>query len=268
MSSFATEGRALERARPLPSRLRAVARRAALGALSTLPRNSGPGVRIVHYHYVFDDERQRFAEQLRFLAREFRPVSLSEAVERLRLGHTAGDEVVVTFDDGFQNQLDNAAPLLAEHGFSACFFLVGDLLDADREQAAAFCRDQLHLPLPVEPLDWDGAARLVELGHEIGSHTRSHPDLTSLEPGALLEELVSSREQLSRRLGAVRHVSAPYGERARFSEAVADAARAAGYESCASAIRGVNRSALDLYALHRHHLGASWPIRELGYFLA
>ena len=89
-----------------------------------------------------------------------------------------------------------------------------------------------------------------------------------MEPEALLDELASSREELSKRLGAVRHVSAPYGDRARFSEAVADAARTAGYESCASAIRGVNRSALDLYSLHRHHLSASWPLRELGYFLA
>ena len=268
MSSFATEARALERARPLPARLRASARRAALGALSRLPRASGPGVRIVHYHYVFDDERERFAEQLRFLAREFSPVSLSQAVERLRLGQASGDEVVVTFDDGFRNQLDNAAPLLAEHGFSACFFLVTDLLDANADQARAFSRDKLHLPLPVEPLDWDGASRLLELGHEIGSHTRSHPNLTSLDADALLDELASSREELSKRLGAVRHVSAPYGDRARFSEAVAGAARTAGYESCASAIRGVNRSALDLYSLHRHHLSASWPLRELGYFLA
>lgn len=268
MSSFATEGRALERARPLPARIRASARSAALGALSRLPRTSGPGVRIVHYHYVFDDERERFAEQLRFLARELSPVSLSQAVERLRLGQASGDEVVVTFDDGFRNQLDNAAPLLAEHGFSACFFLVTELLDANADQARVFSRDKLHLPLPVEPLDWDGASRLLELGHEIGSHTRSHPNLVGLAPEALLDELASSREELSTRLGAVRHVSAPYGDRARFSEAVADAARAAGYESCSSAIRGVNRSALDLYSLRRHHLSASWPLRELGYFLA
>lgn len=268
MSSFATEGRALARARPLSSRVRGATRRAALAALTRLPRASGPGVRIVHYHYVFDDERVRFDEQLRFLAREFTPVSLSQAVERLRLGKTKGDEVVVTFDDGFRNQLDNAAPLLAEHGFSACFFLVTELLDADEGKARAFCREKLHLPLPVEPLDWDGASRLLELGHEIGSHTRSHPNLTALAADALLDELASSREELSKRLGAVRHVSAPYGDRVRFSEAVADGARTAGYESCASAIRGVNRSALDLYTLRRHHLGAAWPIRELGYFLA
>jgi peptidoglycan/xylan/chitin deacetylase (PgdA/CDA1 family) len=268
VSSFATDGRALERARPLGFRARAAARRALLGGLSLLPRSAKRGVRIVHYHYVFDDERDSFERQLRFLARRFRPVSLSEAVERLRVGRLEGDELVVTFDDGFRNQLDNAAPLLAEHGFSACFFLVTELLSATPDAARAFCRERLHLPLPVEPLDWDGAARLLGLGHELGSHTRSHRDLTTLPRDVLLEELTASRAELSRRLGAVRHVSAPYGERARFSEAVADAARAAGYESCATAIRGVNTSALDLYSLRRDHLSARWPLRELAYFLA
>ena len=197
-------------------------------------------------------------------------MSLSQAVERLRLGQTVGDEVVVTFDDGFRNQLDNAAPLLAEHGFSACFFLVTrPARRGRRTQARAFCRERLHLPLPVEPLDWDGAARLLELGHEIGSHTRSHPNLTSLDAGALARR-AGVVARASSRSGSARCAtsSAPYGDRARFSEAVADAARTAGYESCASAIRGVNRSALDLYSLRRHHLSASWPIRELRYFLA
>jgi peptidoglycan/xylan/chitin deacetylase (PgdA/CDA1 family) len=268
VSSYATEGRALERARPLTFRVRGAARRAALGALSKLPRAAKRGVRIVHYHYVFDDEREAFERQLAFLAREFRSVSLSDAVERLRLGKVEGDEIAVTFDDGFRNQLDNAAPLLAEHGFRACFFLVTDLLDASPEDARAFSRERLHLPLPVEPLGWEGAERLLELGHEVGSHTRSHPDLTTLAPDALLHELTASKEELSRRLFPVRHLSAPYGERARFSERVADAARVAGYESCATAIRGVNTSALDLYSLRRDHLSARWPLRELAYFLA
>ncbi len=66
----------------------------------------------------------------------------------------------------------------------------------------------------------------------------------------------------------MRHFSVPYGERGRFSEAVAEAVRTAGYESCVTAIRGRNTSALDLYALRRHHLSARWPLRELEYFLA
>ena len=268
VSSYATDGHALERARPLASRARNVARHAALGALARLPRRKTTGVRIVHYHYVFDDERARFEQHVRFLAREFDAVPLSEAVERLRTGRARGDEIVVTFDDGFRNHLDNAAPILAEHGIRACFFLVTDFVGASDAETRRFCRERFHLPLPVEPLDWDDAGRLLELGHEIGSHTRSHPNLTAVAPATLAEELLRSREQLARRLGGVRHFSAPYGERARFSEAVADAARAAGYESCATAIRGRNASALDLYSLHREHLSARWPLREVEYFLA
>ena len=267
MSSYVTEGSALERARPFSFRARSALRSGALSVLSRVPRTPGRGVRIVHYHYVFDDERDRFARQLRHLAREFTPVSLTEAVERLQLGRTEGDEIVVTFDDGFQNQLDNAAPLLAEHGFSACFFLVTDLLDASPERARKLERERLHLPLPVEPLEWEGAERLLALGHEVGSHTVSHPDLSSLPPDELRRELEASREELSRRLGTVRHLSAPYGERARFSDRVAAAAREAGYESCSTAIRGRNTSALDLYALRRHHLSARWRMRDVEYFL-
>ncbi|HEY2937747.1 MAG TPA: polysaccharide deacetylase family protein, partial [Gaiellaceae bacterium] len=182
MSSFATESRALQRARPVRFRARNAARRAVITALSAIPRERRAGVRVVHYHYVFDDERERFERHVRFLAREFRPVSLSEAVERLRTGRTDGDELVVTFDDGFRNQLENAAPLLAESGISACFYLVTDLLSASREEAERFCRERLHLPVPVEPLDWESAANLLDLGHEIGSHTRSHRVLTALPP--------------------------------------------------------------------------------------
>jgi peptidoglycan/xylan/chitin deacetylase (PgdA/CDA1 family) len=268
VSSYATDGRALRRARPLRFRLRTAARRVLLSGLTTLPRRPTRGVRIVHYHYVFEDERDRFERQLRFLAGNLTPVSLSDAVGRLREGAIVGDEVVVTFDDGFRNQLDVAAPLLAEHGFSACFFLVTELLGADEEAARRFCRERLHLPRPVEPLGWGDAERLLELGHELGSHTRSHPDLTAVARERLVEELESSRAELEERFGHVRHFSAPYGDGRRFSAAISEAARTVGYESCASALRGRNASVDDVYALRREHLDASWPVRDVRWFLA
>jgi len=265
---YATRADELERALPALSRARRSARRSALTVLGRLPRRPAPGVRIVHYHYVFDDERESFPRQVEYLASEFEPVSLSEAVERLRGGLVGGRELVVTFDDGLRNQLGNAAPRLAEHGISACFFLITQLVSAGPERAAQICRDRLHLPRPVEPLKWNEAAELLELGHEIGSHTRSHPNLVHLEQVALEEELRSSREELQRRLGhPVAHLSAPYGDRARFSPRVSDAARAAGYSSCSTAIRGCNLSGDDVFSLRRHHLEASWPVSNLRYFL-
>jgi peptidoglycan/xylan/chitin deacetylase (PgdA/CDA1 family) len=269
LSRFATTSRDVTRPRPLGFRLRGAARRAILSGLSALPQTPLPGVRIVHYHYVFDDERAAFARQLAWLAREFEPVSLGEALRRLRSGLVGGRELVVTFDDGFRNQLVNAAPELAAHGFRACFFLVTGLLGAPPDEAERICRERLHLPRPVEPLSWDDAARLLELGHEVGAHTRSHPVLTGLREPELEEEMRGSREELAERLGnAPEHFSAPYGDRARFSPAVSAAARAAGYASCATAQRGRNVVSTDPFALLRDHLVASWPVRDLRTFLS
>lgn len=247
---------------------RARARAVALTVLGRLPRRFAPGVRIVHYHFVFDDELDSFGRQLVFLAGVFEPVSLSEAVERLRTGAVQGREVVVTFDDGFRNQLRNAAPLLAEHGIAACFFVITELVSAAPDRAAQICAERLHLARPVEPLSWEDLDELLGLGHEIGSHTRTHRNLVELEPAALEEELVSSREELRRRLGRpIAHVSAPYGDRDRFSPVVSRAARAAGYLSCATALRGLNRPGGDVFALRRDHLEAGRPLGDLRFFL-
>jgi peptidoglycan/xylan/chitin deacetylase (PgdA/CDA1 family) len=266
---YVSSGRELRRARPVRFRARRAVRHAALSALSLRPRAPRPGVRVVHYHYVFDDERAGFARQLDVFGARYEPVSLSEAVARLRKGRVRGRELVVTFDDGFRNQARNAAPVLAERGFSACFFVVTALVSADRATVERICRERLHLPQAVEPMTWDDVAAVVELGHEVGSHSRGHPDLTSLAPSDLLDELRGSREELEARLGRpVAHLSAPYGERHRFSAAVSAAAREAGYASCATAQRGRNTSPADVYALRRDHLEASWPLTHVGHFLA
>jgi peptidoglycan/xylan/chitin deacetylase (PgdA/CDA1 family) len=125
------------------------------------------------------------------------------------------------------------------------------------------------LPKPVEPLDWREAERLLELGHGIGSHTCSHPDLVRLTPAGRDEELRASRAELERRLGiAVRHFSAPYGDAARFSPEVSSAAREAGYASCLSAQRGVNDAGADPFSLRRDHLMAHWPVADVRFFLS
>jgi peptidoglycan/xylan/chitin deacetylase (PgdA/CDA1 family) len=265
---FVERASELDRARPASFRARRVLRGGAMRVLRARKRERPVGVRIVHYHHVFADEVDGFARQVAFFHRAFEPVSLTEAVRRLRDGEVEGHELVVTFDDGFRNQLEHAAPLLAEHGVSACFFLVDDLLSANAEGAAEICRERLHLPRPVEPLSWDDAPRLLELGHEIGSHTKTHPNLAELAPAELSAELSGSRAELERRLSVdVNHFSAPYGETHRFTPAVSDAARAAGFASCATAQRGVNTSVDDVFALRRDHLIATWPVEDVRYFM-
>ena len=265
---FVTRARELDRARPLRARARTAVRRAALTALALRLRPPASGLRIVHYHFVFDDELESFRRQLAYFAAEFEPVSLTQAVERLRDGRSTGRELALTFDDGFRNQLTNAAPLLRDAGFSACFYLITDLVSATGGDAVRFCRERLHLPRPVEPLTWDDATALLVQGHEVGSHTVTHPNLAALAPAKLDGELRVSKELIEQRLGPrVAHFSAPYGDVTRFTPTVSEAARAAGYSSCATAIRGPNETN-DVYALRRDHVVAGWPVRDLRYFLS
>lgn len=264
---FAESSEELHGPRGYGAAVRLARRRAALTVLGSVPRRPAPGVRIVHYHHVFGDEREGFARQLDYFRRAYEPVSLGEATRRLETGSVEGRELVVTFDDGFRNLLTDAAPMLGARGMVACFFLMTDLVEAPPERVAVICRERL-LHEPVEPLSWDGARELLALGHEIGSHTKSHPNLQSLGQEQLDDEIAGSKEELEERLGApVLHFSAPYGDARSFGSRVSAAARAAGYASCSSARRGLNPSGSDRHALRRHHLLARWPLGDVRYFL-
>ena len=219
MSSYATDGQALERARPSSSARAASSGTRSCARCRAAAAAAARGVRIVHYHWVFDDERERFARQLACLAREFSPCRSRRRSSGCAHGRVGGRrDRRSRSTTGSATSSTNAAPLLAEHGFSACFFLVTELVAAPPTRSRAFCRERLHLPLPVEPLDWDDAARLLELGHEVGSHTRSHRELTALEPGRSSRTSSTARaSELARRLGAVPALQPPRTATARAS---------------------------------------------------
>jgi peptidoglycan/xylan/chitin deacetylase (PgdA/CDA1 family) len=260
--------RELDRLSPARARVRGAARRVALDVLRRRPRPDEPGVRVVHYHYVFPDQRDNFARQLALLSSAFEPVSLSDAVGRIEAGTWSGRELAVTFDDGFRNQLEHGAPLLREHGFSGCFYLITDFVGAGDEATERFCRERILMRGGVTPMDWDDARELLAQGHEVGSHTVSHPNLAAADDETIDHELRESRATLHERLGIdVAHFCPPFGDAARFDSRVTATAQSAGYRSCATSIRGANADPTDVWALRRHHVEADWPLDDVRWFL-
>src|SRR5436190_2954782 len=67
-----------------------------------------------------------FREQMRFLhERGYRSLSLEEWAECITAGRQPeGRPLVITFDDGFRNVIQNAWPTLSEAGFRATIFVV------------------------------------------------------------------------------------------------------------------------------------------------
>ncbi len=80
-----------------------------------------------------------------------------------------------------------------------------------------------------QPLQWDQVRRLSDEGFEIGSHTLTHPHLSSVDDHQIQRELVESRRRLEERIGRpVMRASYPYGS---YDDRTVVAARNAGYSS-------------------------------------
>jgi peptidoglycan/xylan/chitin deacetylase (PgdA/CDA1 family) len=115
--------------------------------------------------------------------------------------------VALTFDDGFQNFAEVAAPELARHAFPATVFLV-----------TSYCGRTNGWPgqwssVPRLPLmSWNTIRELAHFGLDFGAHTATHPNLSRLEDGAAREEVLASRREVEDHTGRpVECFAYPYG---------------------------------------------------------
>ncbi len=95
------------------------------------------GLPILMYHHVDPTRKdaltvtaEQFAAQLRFLATAgYQSITCRDVVDHLEHGTALpARPVLLTFDDGYVNNLEYAYPLLVEHGFKATIFLPVGLL--------------------------------------------------------------------------------------------------------------------------------------------
>jgi peptidoglycan/xylan/chitin deacetylase (PgdA/CDA1 family) len=154
--------------------------------------------------------------------------------------------VLLTFDDGYRDNLENAVPVLRELGLTGAVFPVLHL------SRRFNCWDEapaLRAPL----LDAGELREVEEAGMEIGSHTITHPWLTRAGAAQLADELARSREILASIVARPLPVLAyPYGDvDARVKEAVG----AAGYSAALAVNSGPLEIGADLLEIRRQRVG-------------
>jgi peptidoglycan/xylan/chitin deacetylase (PgdA/CDA1 family) len=83
------------------------------------------------YHGVAQPDAQALAEQLRYLARHFKVVSLESMLDRIMHGSfPLAHEIVLTFDDGLRNNLTVAYPILRGLRLPATMFVCPALVES------------------------------------------------------------------------------------------------------------------------------------------
>jgi peptidoglycan/xylan/chitin deacetylase (PgdA/CDA1 family) len=147
------------------------------------------------------------------------------------LAPPARKTLAVTFDDGFASTFEVAEPILTRLGLPGTVFVPTAFMGERQHLSWQGIEAWLGTPYEDElrAMTWDEIGQLAARGWEIGSHTCSHPHLTTLSDTALREELRGSFEQCSKHIGQpCRSIAYPYGD---VDVRVATIAREAGYQT-------------------------------------
>lgn len=135
----------------------------AIERLAAFTRQVRPGTRpralVLVYHRVRERrldpwrltiDPQIFRGQMEALARDWHPLSLAELVDGFARRHLPERAVAVTFDDGYADNLEIAAPILVEYRVPATLFVATDLVDAGAlpwwDQLASLLIEPAQLP--------------------------------------------------------------------------------------------------------------------------
>lgn len=187
-----------------------------------------------------------FRKQIEILRAHGKFISLDEAISEDR---PAGITFVLSFDDGYRDNLTVLLPMLEEMQIPCTLYVTsglvsGEMTALDHDQRAAFCPPVLDLPdlkkLAAHPLI------------TIGSHTHHHVRLSALHAVALEAELKTSRDWFRNEAGIdVKHLAIPFGRRkdANWKELM-PAAGKLGFKTVASNFGGGNQFATVLAPIH------------------
>src|SRR3989442_11404989 len=161
--------------------------------------------------------------------------------------------VLITFDDGYFDNLYNAAGVLRKYGYPAVLFVPIGYLD-DRH------------PLPHEEhlaaqgilnrtIEWEELVDLEREGVRIESHGISHRPLADLEVDEAAREIALSKLRLEERLGRpVRAFAYVKGSEAHYRPVHLSLLRQAGYDLAFTSISGANGPQTDPLQLHRYNV--------------
>ena len=203
-------------------------------------------LRVLLHHDIAPNEHDRFEAELRWLGRTWTFVTPEHfAAMVLGMEPIRGSNLLLTFDDGLaSNRVVAEQDLVGiEDPLEARQFIARNIYLGTRAE---------ELPAHWHNIGWEDLHALLEQGHCIGSHTRTHKRLSQIHTKTELEhEIISGADILEQRLGVtIDHFSYPFGDLASFSESALSVAMRR-FRFVYSGLRGDNAGGVSPFTLRR-----------------
>ena len=212
-------------------------------------------VSIITFHRVNDYDsssltlpRKIFDELMEEISKNYKPISLQDLIKKIRDGKELDKKtVVITFDDGYKDNILCAAPILLKYNIPATFFITSGYINTEK----VFPWDrQSNVKHPS--MTWNEVRELVSMGFDIGAHTINHANLGMVSLDIARTEIMGCKEQIENEINKeVNTFAYPFGGRDNVKDDVIELIRKAGFDCCCSAFGGKVTMDSDLYNLYR-----------------
>lgn len=203
------------------------------------PSNSIP---VLSYHQINDKDlnpltvsTSEFDAQMKYLSENgYHTISPAQLISHLEDDAPLPDKpIVITFDDGYKDNYQNAFPILQKYHQNATIFLISDYVNNYEKY-----------------LTWEQINEMQQYGIDFESHTLSHMVLTEAKSDDELNaQLVKSKEALEWRLGKkIEYIAYPCGN---YNRHIIELTKAAGYKGAFTVNFGRSKVGDPVYALDR-----------------
>ena len=166
------------------------------------------------YHSISDDNSNlsisptKFLEQMKFLSKSgYNSINFNQIYKENR------KPIIITFDDGYKDNLINALPILKKYNFISTCFVVSDFIGEsnkwDEKKNGYIYKELLS---KNDLIEWS------KNGMSIGSHGKSHKSLTKLDEEQIKSEIYNSKNEIQDFVGTnVDTFSYPFGQINKYS---------------------------------------------------
>ncbi|TWH48454.1 peptidoglycan/xylan/chitin deacetylase (PgdA/CDA1 family) [Sporomusa sp. KB1] len=199
------------------------------------------GIPVLNYHQINNESHNvltlsdtEFEAQIKYLYQEgYTAISPEQLADYLQYGKELPNKpVLITFDDGYEDNYQVAYPILQKYHFKATIFLITDFAGNNSRY-----------------LTWQQIREMSDNGINFENHTLSHITLPKASDEEVYAQLVNSKQALEWRLGKkVEYLAYPGG---KYDQRIIQLTKEAGYRAAFTVNFGRNRMNSTMYTLNR-----------------